>query len=90
MSSLWLVPVADGEPRELVRAPAAAAPAPGAGRVHRGLDTGEPRSRDGPEIRHGHGTVARSRGVRAARKLDIDISESTLSQGAGPAGGFAL
>jgi len=86
--SLLLVPVAGGEPRELVRVPAAAAVTNAWGTMAWTPDSGAlltvRRSGSAVELWLIETDAGR------ARKLDIDVSGWALAEGAGIGGGFAL
>jgi Tol biopolymer transport system component len=86
--SLLLVPVAGGEPRELVRVPAAAAVTNAWGTL-----AWTPDSRALLTARRAGSAVELwliETDAGRARKLDIDVSGWALAEGAGIGGGFAL
>ena len=86
--SLLLVPVAGGEPRELVREPAAAAVTNAWGTM-----AWTPDSRALLTARRAGSAVELwliETEAGRARKLDIDVSGWALAEGAGIGGGFAL
>jgi Tol biopolymer transport system component len=87
-SSLLLMTVAGGEPRELVRLPAAASVVNA-----RPTMAWTPDSRALLTARRSGSAVELwliETNTGRARTLDIDVSGWTLAEGGGPAGGFAL